>query len=236
MAAASYYHGGGQLDPGSQDSTELSSLPSPDPSYSRPLPQPAASQYEPLSTVEARPDPQKASGSKFLDRIPRKRFESLKRYFSIVQTTAQVVSTLLTGIMFGIMVFVNIKFYTTRGTVKEGRNPWPKGGTKVWPSFVLLVAAGVTLGISTVILLSYCCKFRRLQQSVKLTFGLYAVHIAVWIVISVIYRYEKSLHGNNDDLWGWSCSTQAANIQKLFDGVVDFRGLCRAQVGLCFFH
>ena len=48
------------------------------------------------------------------------------------------------------------------------------------------------------------------------------MQIVAWILVSVVYRYEKSLHGNDNDLWGWSCSTKAKAILETFNGVVDF--------------
>ena len=49
--------------------------------------------------------------------------------------------------------------------------------------------------------------------------------------MTVVYRYEKGLRGDDSDVWGWSCSNTVGEVQDLFEGVVDFRGLCRVQVG-----
>ncbi len=67
-------------------------------------------------------------------------------------------------------------------------------------------------------------------MSWKVTVARYVIHIVGWIIVSVIYRYEKSLHGNENDLWGWTCSTKADDIQAAFHGVVSFDALCRVQV------
>ncbi|KAL8913330.1 MAG: hypothetical protein Q9171_001807 [Xanthocarpia ochracea] len=233
MAAISYLHH--ELSPPSKQdfSTELRPLPSPHQALDGTF----VSQPDHLNGSNVVSDHVAAASNLSLKasepsiRLPRKRYEGLKRWFRILKTLSQVATTIFTGIMFGIMIYVNLKYYTTRNHFKEGRTPWPNNGTKVWPSIMLLAAAAITLCTSTVILFNYCCNFKKLKQSWKLTLLLYGVHIASWIAISVVYRVEKGLHGNNDDLWGWSCSTQAKNIQKLFDGVVNFRSLCGAQSG-----
>lgn len=211
-------------------SAEMHNLPSPDPSYNRPQ-QYAQQQsnphgYAPNAAIPPTPEPE---GGKF-SRLARKKFEKLKRWVQIIRVAAQGISLLFSAIMFGIMMYVNIKYYTTKGTIRDGRNPWPLDGTKLWPSIMLMVASGVTLILSFVLLLSYCCSWKRAQASWKLTVVRYVVHITSWVIVSVIYRYEKSLHGNDNDLWGWSCSTKANDIQAAFNGVVNFSALCKVQV------
>ena len=94
---------------------------------------------------------------------------------------------------------------------------------------MLLGGAGLTLLLSAITLFSYCFCFDKARGSWKLTLVKYAIHILVWIIISTLYRYEKSLHEVNNDLWGWSCSQEAAVIQAEFNGVVDFQSLCSVQ-------
>ena len=49
--------------------------------------------------------------------------------------------------------------------------------------------------------------------------------------MTVVYRYEKGLKGDDSDVWGWSCNNTVGEVQDLFEGVVDFRVLCGVQVG-----
>ena len=51
-------------------------------------------------------------------------------------------------------------------------------------------------------------------------------HIAVWIATAVAYRLGKT--GN--DLWGWTCSDKADQIQDQFQAVIDFNNFCNVQV------
>ena len=214
------------------------SLQSPDPSYNRPYgspnpshDRPYASQqedlhpagYAPSGSVPQTPKPQ-------MTRESRSKLDRLKRWIRILKMAASACSILFTLIMYGIMVYVNAKFYTTKDVIRDGRTAWPSGGTKEWPSIMLLVASGLTLIMSIVLLFGYCCCWRKTTTSWKFTVLRYVVQIVAWILVSVIYRYEKSLHGQDNDLWGWSCSSKANAIQAAFDGVVDFSSLCKAQV------
>ena len=114
--------------------------------------------------------------------------------------------------MFGLMVFMVIKYNTTKGIIRDARNAWPKNA-KLWPTFMLLAGSGLTLLLSLFTLLSYCIKFSAARRSWKLTVMKYTIHILSWVIISTLYRYEKSLHGVNNDLWGWSCADEANAIQ-----------------------
>ena len=238
MAAASYYHGETLSRP--DCTTESYALQSPNPSYSSvntsPNPshsRPYTSQHEYLDPAVNAPSgagPPTPKPGNQLTRKDRSKLQGLKRYLRILKVAAQVFSTLTTLGIFGIMVFVNIKFYTTKDTIREGRTPWPKDGTKTWPSIMMLAASGVTLLLSVVVLFGYCCCWKRTTTSWIFTVFRYVVQIVAWIIIAVIYRYEKSLHGVDNDMWGWSCSTKANAIQEAFDGVIDFPTLCSVQV------
>ena len=162
-------------------------------------------------------------------RLRQRKYQTLKRYLRIGKIITKVVTVLFSTIMFAIMVFMVIKYQTTKGEFRGGRTAWPKN-PKLWPTFMLLVGAGLTLLLSFITLLSYCCAFNKARRSWKLTVVKYVIHIGAWLVISALYRYEKSTHGVNNDLWGWSCSTEVTALQSEFNGVVNFSSLCSIQV------
>lgn len=240
MAAASYYQEETPSKP--TYTTEMYNLQSPNPSYNRPYAslnpshdRPQSSQQEYLIPAGYAPSgsvPQTSKPSGQMTRQLRAKFEKLKRWLRILQITAEACSIIFTAIMFGIMVYVNAKHYTTKDQFRDGRTAWPKDGTKVWPSIMLLLASGITLLTSIIVLLGYCCCWKKTTTSWKFTVLRYVVQITAWILVSFLYRYEKGLHGNNNDLWGWSCSTKAKDIQAAFNGVVDFSTLCQTQVRL----
>ncbi|KAF6224522.1 hypothetical protein HO133_011099 [Letharia lupina] len=161
-------------------------------------------------------------------RLRQRRFQTLKRYLRIGKIVTKVITILFSTVMFAIMLFTVIKYQSTKGEFRGGRTAWPKQ-PKLWPTFMLLAGAGLTLLLSSITLLSYCCAFDKARRSWKLTVVKYVIHIGAWLVISALYRYEKSTHGVSNDLWGWSCSTEATALQSEFNGVVHFSSLCSVQ-------
>ena len=93
----------------------------------------------------------------------------------------------------------------------------------------MLAGAGLTLSISASNLMISCCCAKWARGRWKATALRYAVHVGIWLVITTLYRYEKSLHHINGDLWGWSCGHTANEIQSDFPQL-GFSGLCRVQV------
>ncbi len=145
-------------------------------------------------------------------RLRQRRYQNWKRALRILQILTKVLTIIFSTIMFGLMVFMVIKYNTTKGIIRDARNAWPKNA-KLWPTFMLLAGSGLTLLLSLFTLLSYCIKFSAARRSWKLTVMKYTIHILSWVIISTLYRYEKSLHGVNNDLWGWSCADEANAIQ-----------------------
>jgi len=230
MAAASYYHDKLNLPTKPGFANEMQKLPSPDPDYDRPSQPPQQTLdphgYAPSTSVPPTPEPEDGRFA----RLARRKLEKLKTWVRILRFVAQGVTTLFSAVMFAIMIYVNNTYSTTKDTIREARTPWPSRGTKLWPTIMLSAASGLTLVLSLVTLFSYCCCWKRARASWKVTVARYIIHIVGWIIVSGIYRYEKSLHGNENDLWGWTCSTNADDIQAAFHGVVSFDALCRVQV------
>lgn len=163
------------------------------------------------------------------DRLKQRKYQKLKRYLRVGKAIVQAISTLLSAIMFGSMVFLSIKYYDTNNETRGGRTAWPKH-PKLWPTFMLLIGAGITLIVSIITLISYCWFLKKAKRSWKLTVLKYAIHLGAWAIITILYRYEKDVHGSDNDLWGWTCSEEAAAIQAEFNDVVGFSSLCNLQV------
>ena len=235
MASASYYRLDSyperydeplppQHTPETQSQTQYHTAGAYDSSYENSIPIPVGQPLEFKNSVQH--EPPKISNP--ASRLRQRKFQKLKRYLRIVQSATSVMSSLFSVIMFAIMIYVSMKFQSTKSIIRGGRDAWPKH-PKLWPTIMLLVASGVTLLLSTITLLSYCFCFKTARQSWKLTIIKYVIHILVWAAVTILYRYEKSLHGNDNDLWGWSCSQKAKAIQGEFNGVVDFSSLCTVQ-------
>ena len=159
----------------------------------------------------------------------QRKLHKLKRYLRISKIATKVITVTFSTIMTGFMLFMTITYQTTKNEIRNERTAWPRN-PKLWPTFMLLAGAGLTLLLSAATLFSYCLCFNKSKRSWKLTIVKYIIHILAWVVISTLYRYEKSLHGVNNDLWGWTCCEEAAAIQAEFHGVVNFGPLCTLQV------
>ena len=164
-------------------------------------------------------------------RLRQRKYQTLKRYLRIGKIITKIITILFSTVMFVIMLYLLIKKQQTNDTIRGARTAWP-AQTKLWPTIMMLAGSGLTLLLSLITLLAYCCTSfsEKMRRSWKLTVLKYAVHIGAWLAISTLYRYEKGLHGVDDDLWGWTCSAKAAAIQGEFQGVVNFSSLCSAQV------
>jgi hypothetical protein len=245
MAASSYHrldsypeidssdnHGGLYPRP---EGAQLHQMPysgySPNSNYYDP-PKPVNQRLKPSVHIPTAQSPGPLGVSDPSSRLRQRKFQKYKRILRICKFATKAISVIFSAIMFAFMMFMTLKYQTTENEFRNGRTAWPKH-PKLWPTFMLLAGAGLTLLLSAVTLLSYCFCFDKARGSWKLTLVKYAIHILVWIIISTLYRYEKSLHGVNNDLWGWSCSQEAAVIQSEFNGVVDFQSLCGVQVTIC---
>ncbi|MCJ1286011.1 hypothetical protein MMC26_005353 [Xylographa opegraphella] len=121
------------------------------------------------------------------------------------------------------------KFLSTKDIAIDGRNAWAKE-TTIWPTILLLSTSSATMLVSLLILASYLLGVRHANKTEK-TIGTagfvieMGAHIAVWVATAAAYRLGKT--GN--DLWGWSCSDAADQIQDQFQAVIDFNNFCNLQ-------
>lgn len=126
--------------------------------------------------------------------------------------------------MCGIMSFVIAVFLTTRNDQALDRPIWAKE-PKTWPAVLLLTASLLTMVASIATVCYYCLYFKRANDSWKVVVLTYSIHIALWLVVTFLYRYEKDV----SDLWGWSCTPIAAELQAKGNIRVDFTTLCHVQ-------
>ena len=119
-------------------------------------------------------------------------------------------------------------FLSTRGIIRSDRNPWA-GQTTIWPTILLLVASTITIVITLATLAAYAWSVKHANKVNSHVGGPIAAmeiiaHVAIWVGTSIGYRVGKT--GN--DLWGWSCSSKAKNIQDVFPEV-NFDFFCSLQ-------
>ena len=155
------------------------------------------------------------------------------RFFLRVSTLALAIYSLVT------MAYTLKHFIDTRDHVVVIRNisaggepvvrgPWFKE-SKTWPTILLMVTSAVSLLLNVVVVVAY---FKSVETAntaaakfMYISYIIAAVHVGMWIPTAVAYRAGKT----GEDLWGWSCSTKAEQIQTAFLGVVDFKRSCHIQ-------
>ena len=140
-----------------------------------------------------------------------------------MRQTSRSVSACTSAFMFAAMTAISIIFANTQSERIDGRPIWPREPEE-WPTYLLLVGAGVSLLTAIVTMLMFCCCYERASRSWKLILLLNSVEVTYWIIVAVVYRKEKRLN----DLWGWSCSEIADELQA-GGGSVHFDRLCVLQ-------
>ena len=181
--------------------------------------------YEPLvsDTRNARPhqnafkDRMKAA-DRYIHELPA--YKQMKR----IRLLARTISSVLNIVMFALMVFTITTFISTRHDSALGRSIWPRD-PETWQTWLLLGASGFSLVVAVGMLIFFCCNYEKATHSWKLVLLLTGMEIMFWIVITTIYRTEKK----RDDLWGWSCTAVAKDLQN-GGGSVDFSKFCNLQV------
>lgn len=213
----------------------------------------------PLTTPYAySPEIQTASQTSQADYEARMaRARKLQKIDKYIGYTLGVISLGLALIMDVILAYVLHKFYTTKDIPAPGRvGPWAVG-TELWPAYMLLAASSVTFLIDGSTLVAACCVLRSSRErkgkrdskgekevgeeeessevvvvaaraeSALVKCG-YVAFVAKWFIIATLYRTGKT----TKDLWGWSCDSRAANIQKYYVNDLNFATLCRVQVSV----
>ncbi|KAF2500606.1 hypothetical protein BU16DRAFT_523389 [Lophium mytilinum] len=150
-----------------------------------------------------------------------------------------------------IAVFIPItltlhKFLTTKDTFREApgkdgstvnRTPWAKD-SKTWPTYMYFAVAAIALVLNMVILVSYKFGTKNANRAASVsTFFTWLVmigNLVVWSIAASLYRTEKNKNGKSNDLWGWTCSAAAREIQHVFHDDVNFDKFCKTQVSSLF--
>lgn len=124
------------------------------------------------------------------------------------------------------------KYYTTKNK-KAGDVPAWNKNTVLWPSMLVLGVASLTFILNFATLIQYCrraVKAANKFDSITSSLGYLAlgVHFLAWVGVSGTYRVAR----NGNDLWGYTCSSQADALQDQAQSFVQFGKLCDMQVSL----
>ncbi|KAJ9658493.1 hypothetical protein H2198_003645 [Neophaeococcomyces mojaviensis] len=152
-----------------------------------------------------------------------RRFSKLRRWVKVIIAISHFCSCLFSLFMEVAMCYMMYKFYKTKDDSAYGHSsPWAKN-TKLWPTIMLLAASGVTVLLSIAILLALCCQSKKKKAMFSVLHSL--IHVGIWLVVAVLYRVGKA----RNDLWGWSCSSEAEKIQSLYRDELNFSAMCNTQ-------
>lgn len=98
------------------------------------------------------------------------------------------------------------------------------------------LVAAISVVLNFVIIIAYSFGTKKANKAATVatvfTWAVMLGNLAVWCVAAALYRTEKDKDGKSNDLWGWTCSPLAREIQKEFAHEVDFDKFCNVQVSL----
>ncbi|MCJ1430813.1 hypothetical protein MMC27_000163 [Xylographa pallens] len=194
--------------------------------------------FEKVSLVEVTDIEKKAGHSGNVQSPMSPQFQKLheedmkiKRRVRVLRFVSRLISTALSAYMVGSMAFALSQYFTTRDrTLSGGGHPWAPN-TVLWPTYMVLAIATVTMMMNLITLCFYCCGVDAANKSNRimgyLGYIVVAVHAVVWAVTTGLFKMASV--GN--DLWGFSCGSEADAIQSQVQSFLNFNDLCMVQTG-----
>jgi hypothetical protein len=124
-------------------------------------------------------------------------------------------------------------FHATKALPKRNNLPAWAPGTAVWPQYLMISIAAVSLMFCIYIFYNYWKGGHQRAEKVAVYFTTFTVafflfSIVMWAVGAFAFQSAKN-NGNGQDLWGWSCKENTR--KKLFENEVNYALICRLQVG-----
>ena len=163
--------------------------------------------------------------------------ETLKYRIRVLRMVSRAIAVLVSAATLAPLTMTVIKFLQTKDQIitvdGEQRTAWA-AGTVSWYTFLYFGVSAVTFILNAVILASYCWGVKKANKAstfASVWSGVILVtHVVIWAVAVAIYRYGKvPKDGRSTDLWGWTCSTAADEIQSQVPNL-DYSKYCTAQV------
>lgn len=137
----------------------------------------------------------------------------------------------------GAIALVLVKFFQTRNeyfTVDgEQRTAWADG-TIAWYTYLYFGVSTVSFLLDSAVLIGYCRSIKS-ANTAAIVAGFWSgllllTQIVVWAISVAVYRYGREpVNGKFKDLWGWTCSSAASDIQNEITNI-NFERYCTIQV------
>ena len=156
----------------------------------------------------------------------------MKRRIRTFRFIQRLLSAVLSVLVAGTMTFALVKYYTTKSHTAANHMPvWGTAPT-LWPTFMLLAVALITLVLNVVTICAYCRSVEKANSTDSVAgyigYGLLAVQVLAWAVSTGLFKMANT----GRDLWGWSCGATADAIQAEVMSFLNFGTLCQTQVSL----
>ncbi|KAK5126462.1 hypothetical protein LTR85_010698 [Meristemomyces frigidus] len=160
----------------------------------------------------------------------------LKQRIRILKFVSRVVAMIMSATTLAPLVMTLVKYLETRNvyyTVDgQQRTAWANNSI-TWYTYMYTAVAAVSFILNSIILFAYWRGVKQANAADKVAGYwsniLLVGHIVVWAVSAGIYRYGKNpVNGKFRDLWGWSCSSTADEIQAVITDV-NFGKFCNIQ-------
>lgn len=169
---------------------------------------------------------------------------NMKYRIRVLRFVSRVIAVFLSLAVVVPIAMTLIKYLETRNVTHSGHDDdeqpiWPEN-TNTTYTYVYFGVSIISFLLNTLILISYCRGVRRANTAATIgtvwSTVVIVAHIAIWIAAVAIYRYGKrKVDDRWEDLWGWTCSKTADEIQP-FVREVRFEMYCNIQVRLRCLH
>lgn len=164
--------------------------------------------------------------------------QHLKTSIRILKLISRILATILSATTLAPLIQTLVKYLQTKDVYftvgGQQRTAWAHD-TIAWYTYMYTAVSAVSLLLNLVVLFAYLRGgFRGGNRAAVYdsawTWSILAVHVVVWVVSAGIYRYGKEpVNGKFRDLWGWTCSTAADELQHAVTNV-NFDKYCSVQV------
>ena len=174
-----------------------------------------------------------ASTNQYEDRLEDRR---LKKWIRILKFASRSISAVLSALTLAPLVMTLVKFFQTKNTTftvnGAVRTAWPKDPL-IWYAFMYAAASLLSFLVNTITVLSYAKGIKSANRASEIAgyWSLFVLLIegVLFGIATGIYRFGKEpVGGHFKDLWGWTCSPAADQIQGSIPDV-NFEKYCTGQ-------
>ncbi|CZT18689.1 uncharacterized protein RCC_04533 [Ramularia collo-cygni] len=169
-------------------------------------------------------------------RLLERRDLLLKSRIRWLRVLARALATLCSVATLIPLIMTVVKFLQTRNIQYNVngaiRTAWA-AETVTWYTYMYTAVAAVSFLLNFVVMVSYLRSVRSANKADQIaTYWSWATivsHVVIWAVAAGLYRYGREpVDGKSKDLWDWTCSHSAAELQQVLTSV-NFAKYCKVQ-------